>query len=343
MAKVLLLDECMEAVLALGPMFLGFGSKGRGKKRQAHQIEGGGAAGASCRRIRGSSSKASEKRRRKAVALAAKKEDALACAAYSGDLAAVKRLLAGGADADKGRNDEVGMCPLASACLGGHTEIARALLKAGAYVNHTPVDVGMIDGAPLNCALGSLLRAEGGSIELVKLLLDAGADVRQRSCPDVFNALSYRSERMEQELVALLEEKAGIDSASDACEWCGTGAKEHDSEDGKATICTCCNELSKHFAYDDMYTYGYDDNKLPEPGCDRCDWYWCTYLPELARHRHKHHGGAGALHVTRAQGGGGKRHKLLEWTPTSVKNNKRGAEQKPKSSSSRHRRAQTAR
>ena len=159
-------------------MFLGFGSKGkgRGKKRQAHQIEGGGAAGASCRRIRGSSSKASEKRRRKAVALAAKKEDALASAAYSGDLAAVKRLLAGGADADKGRNDEVGACPLASACVGGHTEIARALLKAGAYVNHTPVDMGMIDGAPLNCALGSLLRAEGGSIDLVKLLLAAGAD-----------------------------------------------------------------------------------------------------------------------------------------------------------------------
>ena len=85
-----------------------------------------------------------------------------------------------------------------------------------------------------------------------------------------------------------------------------------------------------------MCTYGYDDNKLPEPGCDRCDW-GCTYLPELARHRHKHHGGAGALHVTRAQGGGGKRHKLLEWTPTNVikaRINKRGAEQKPKSSSS---------
>lgn len=91
-------------------------------------------------------------------------ETGLHAAADRGDLAAVTRLLAGGAAPDA--MDDRGVTPLHLAAAAGHVEVARALLDAGAHVDQMEFD----GDTPLVNA--SAL----GHADVVGLLLERGAD-----------------------------------------------------------------------------------------------------------------------------------------------------------------------
>ncbi|CAG9463563.1 unnamed protein product [Pedinophyceae sp. YPF-701] len=105
-----------------------------------------------------------EDRRRRAAATA------LYQAAQRGDSAALRRLLAAGADPDAGKPVQAGSCatvpPLCAAAARGHTEAIRVLLEAGA----SP------EGATPNGARALHLAARKGLTEAVRLLVAAGAD-----------------------------------------------------------------------------------------------------------------------------------------------------------------------
>jgi len=86
----------------------------------------------------------------------------------SGDIEAVKRCLAAGANPDQG--DDAGFSPLHAASLYGHTEIVKTLLSAGANPN-------VIDrhgNSPLWTAI--LSAPNTAKVALIELLLNAGAE-----------------------------------------------------------------------------------------------------------------------------------------------------------------------
>jgi ankyrin repeat protein len=90
-------------------------------------------------------------------------DEALLDAAGKGDLAEVRRLIEGGADVNcQGRHS---LTPLIAAF--NHVEVIRYLLAQGADVNYG----GFREGSML------MLAAYSGRMELVSLLLEAGADV----------------------------------------------------------------------------------------------------------------------------------------------------------------------
>ena len=89
----------------------------------------------------------------------------LSTAAFTGNAAAMKQALTGGADPNT-KDPQSGSTLLATAALMGHTEIVALLLKHGADINARSRD----GGTPLHAA------AFLGRAEIVKLLLDKGAD-----------------------------------------------------------------------------------------------------------------------------------------------------------------------
>ena len=91
-------------------------------------------------------------------------------AAFTGDIAAMKQGLAGGADPNA-KDPQSGNTLLAAAALMGHTEIVTLLLEHGADVNARSRD----DGTALHAA------AFLGRTETVKLLLEKGADTTLRN------------------------------------------------------------------------------------------------------------------------------------------------------------------
>ena len=91
-------------------------------------------------------------------------------AAFTGDIAAMKQGLAGGADPNA-KDPQSGSTLLAAAALMGHTEIVTLLLEHGADVNARSRD----DGTALHAA------AFLGHTETVKLLLEKGADTTLRN------------------------------------------------------------------------------------------------------------------------------------------------------------------
>ena len=94
----------------------------------------------------------------------------LSAAAFTGDLAAMKQALAGGADPNT-KDPQSGSSLLATAALMGHTEVVDLLLEHGADVNAKSRD----GGTALHAA------AFLGRAEIVKLLLDKGADTTLRN------------------------------------------------------------------------------------------------------------------------------------------------------------------
>jgi ankyrin repeat protein len=93
-------------------------------------------------------------------------EPAIVAAAARGDLVEVRRLLAGGTQADV--RDGRGRTALLAATHGNHVEVARALIAAGADVNAKD----SIQDSPF------LYAGAEGRIEILRLALAAGADLR---------------------------------------------------------------------------------------------------------------------------------------------------------------------
>ena len=90
----------------------------------------------------------------------------LHCAAKSGDMTMLQRLIAEGADVNQ-QQGESRYTPLHSAAMKGHAQAINALVKAGATVNATGED----GDTPL------LSAAAGGHTQAVAALVNAGADV----------------------------------------------------------------------------------------------------------------------------------------------------------------------
>lgn len=91
---------------------------------------------------------------------------ALWSAVYHADRALVERLLSEAVDVNVW--DAHGRSALTFAASGGHLEIARVLIEAGAWVD--PFDDYSTFMTPLMCA------AEAGHLEMVDLLLEKGAN-----------------------------------------------------------------------------------------------------------------------------------------------------------------------
>jgi ankyrin repeat protein len=94
-------------------------------------------------------------------------------AAFKGDVSAVRRAVASGADPSAG--DDVGYTPLQVAVQEGHTNVVRVLLELGAEPN----TVDKHGNGPLWTAILSAPREL--SVEMAKLLLEADADPDMRN------------------------------------------------------------------------------------------------------------------------------------------------------------------
>lgn len=123
-------------------------------------------------------------------------------AAYKGDLAEVKTLLANGADVDA-RNPLTGATPLIASAWGGNVDVTKALLAAGANVNAVDNNGGT-----------ALLQAAGTPYtDIVRVLIEAGADVNSSkvSTPLIQAALNGRLEQVQM----LLAHHANVNAKND--------------------------------------------------------------------------------------------------------------------------------
>lgn len=93
-------------------------------------------------------------------------DQALAEAAWSGDLLTLNRLILRGAAID--HRDDLGRTPLMAAATAGHVDLVRALVKRGA-------DLNLADHAEGESAIG--WAACMGNHEIVVMLINAGASV----------------------------------------------------------------------------------------------------------------------------------------------------------------------
>jgi ankyrin repeat protein len=91
----------------------------------------------------------------------------LGLAAYFGKVEAVKYLLKGGAEVNSPSRNSLGVTPLQSAVAGGHLEITRLLLEAGASPNVREQS----GNTPLHAA------AQNGDVEIVRSLIFGGANL----------------------------------------------------------------------------------------------------------------------------------------------------------------------
>jgi ankyrin repeat protein len=116
------------------------------------------------------------------ISLSLRKMQTLHEAAAEGDEQRVANLLAS-SDVDLDANDSDGFTALMHACRQGHTAVVKELLKAGASISQ-----GTAELSPLLCA------AEGGRKEVIRLLLDYGAELEERNLHGV-NALICATSR----------------------------------------------------------------------------------------------------------------------------------------------------
>ncbi len=171
------------------------------------------------------------------------KSDALHEAAYGGDLAEVRRLVASGTPVDARAESEswLGSTALQRASARGHLDIAQWLLKAGADPNvanrrgYAPLHVAaslavaaaLLDaGADVNAHTADgdtplMLAAHAGDVARVRLLLARGADVNLRGLgksPFATSALAYAVDEGHEEIVRLLVD-AGVDLCAEAAHY----------------------------------------------------------------------------------------------------------------------------
>lgn len=136
-------------------------------------------------------------------------------AAHEGDIDAVRHLISLGLDINVGDSRE-GRAPICDACLGGHEEIVRLLLDAGAMLDTSePVR---------NPLFSSII---GRSLPIVKMLLDSGIEYGVRyDGPNMKNmdAVAFAVERGEN---SIAEEIARRQAKGD------TGAMSHILEAAK--------------------------------------------------------------------------------------------------------------
>jgi ankyrin repeat protein len=119
-------------------------------------------------------------------------------AAALGDVARLRELLAAGADPNEFAPD--GFTPLTLASFFKQPEAARLLLDNGAEV-HQRARHEQIKVLPIHSAA-----ADGGSVEIVRMLLDAGADVNAEQ-PGGFRAIDAARQDGNAELEHLLLER----------------------------------------------------------------------------------------------------------------------------------------
>jgi ankyrin repeat protein len=119
-------------------------------------------------------------------------------AAALGDVPRLRELLDGGADPNEFAPD--GFTPLTLAAFFKHPEAARLLLDRGADV-HQRARHEQIQVLPIHSAA-----ADGGSVELVRMLLDAGADPNAEQ-PGGFRAIDAARQDGNEELERLLLER----------------------------------------------------------------------------------------------------------------------------------------
>jgi uncharacterized protein len=119
-----------------------------------------------------------------------------------GDADRLRELLDGGADPNEFAPD--GFTPLTLAAFFKHPEAVRLLLDRGADV-HQRARNEQIQVLPLHSAA-----ADGGSVEIVRDLLDAGADVNATQ-PGGFRAIDAARQEGNEELDQLLLERGAED------------------------------------------------------------------------------------------------------------------------------------
>jgi len=115
-----------------------------------------------------------------------------------GDADRLRELLDGGTDPNEFAPD--GFTPLTLAAFFKHPDAARLLLERGADV-HQRARNEQLKVLPIHSAA-----ANRGSVEIVRMLLDAGADVNARQ-PEGFRAIDAARQEGHEELEQLLLER----------------------------------------------------------------------------------------------------------------------------------------
>ena len=157
-------------------------------------------------------------------------------AARRGDLAAVEKLLAAGAQVDA--TDGSGATPLYLAAGEGHAAVAARLLAAGANPRHPASGPFGSTGTPIHVA------ARYGHLEVVRLLLKAGVDPNLPD--DGVGPPLHAALRRGQAAVAELLKSLGARPVRAAPEDALVASADPAAGQDTAAACASCHELAKH-------------------------------------------------------------------------------------------------